>query len=270
MSYGAQEWLHLAFRWLHVVAAIYWLGQTALFAWLDTRLKLAVEEGEGKVFLVHSGGFYQVEKRAVGEVKPKRLQWFRWEAAITWLSGFALLTIVYYHGGLLRTPDSPTPLWLAITVGLGSLGVGWAVYDALCSFGILRTGPFAVVLAVVLIGATEWGLVQVLSPRAAFLHVGAVLGTIMTANVWMRILPGQRRIIQAVEAGKEPDLRLAAVAKDRSRHNTYLALPVVLIMIGNHFPVATYGNRLAWLVLVALVLVGFAARWGIERHEARA
>lgn len=263
MSYVLQEWLNLALRWTHVFAGIMWVGATYYFTWLDRRFHTTDPD---QVWMVHSGGFYVVNK--TGRPSPSHtLHWFRWEAAMTWLSGIPLLLLVYYHGGLLLDGDPAKPSFaVAAAVGIGVIVVGWIVYDLLWLSPLARSEPLAVAISYALIVALSWGLTRVMSPRAAYMHVGAVLGTLMAANVWMRIIPAQKKMVAAAQAGGEPDQRLAERAKFRSKHNTYMVIPVVLIMISNHFPVTTYGHRYNWAVLAVLTLVGWGAAHVIRKQ----
>ncbi len=271
MDPTVNELLNLAFRWIHVFVAILWIGQTAFFAWLDARMNAEAdpETGKERVWMVHSGGFYVVDKQKTPEILPRELHWFRWEAAITWLSGFLLLGMVYYMGGLLVEIDGPVSRRAAMWIGLGSLAVGWIVYDLLWTSPLARRSELAAaaISVALLVGAT-WGLSQVMTGRAAFIHAGAILGTVMTANVWMRILPAQRRMIEAARTGGVPDPALAERAKSRSRHNTFMAVPVTLLMISNHFPTTTYGHDWNWLLLGGYLLLGFFARWLMNLHNA--
>jgi uncharacterized membrane protein len=263
MNYTLQEWLNLVLRWAHVFAGIMWVGATYYFTWLDRRFHTTDPE---QVWMVHSGGFYVVTK--TNRPSPDHhLHWFRWEAALTWLTGFPLLLLVYYYGGLLTDGDPARPSFaVAATVGIAVIFVGWKVYDLLWLSPLSKSEPFAVSLSYLLLVGVAYGLTRVMTPRAAYLHVGALLGTIMAANVWERILPAQRKLVKAAMEGQEPDARLAERAKFRSKHNTYIVIPVVLIMISNHFPVTTYGHRYNWAVLAALTLVGWIAAHIIRRH----
>lgn len=270
MDFRLMEWLNLIFRWIHVFAGIMWVGQTYYFTWLDGRF--AEEEARargsnsGRVWMVHSGGFYVVEKQKGVELLPQRLHWFRWEAAITWLSGFALLTVVYYMGGaMVDDTVADIKVWTATGIGLGTLVVGWAVYDLLWASPLAKREGAAVAISFALLVAVSYGLCNVLSGRAAYMHVGALLGTIMTANVWMRILPAQRRMIAAAREGGTWGPTDSARARQRSKHNAFMAVPVTFIMVSNHFPVATYGNRYNWEILIVLILVGWGAAALIRR-----
>ncbi len=263
------EWIHLALRWFHVFAGILWVGQTFFFTWLDRQLtaeESAAKEGhQPQVWMVHSGGFYVMEKQKGVELQPRTLHWFKWEAALTWLSGMLLLGLLYHMGGLMVDPDSGVSVGKAAGIGTMAIILGWVIYDLLWVSPLGKSEPLGVAVCYALLVGLAWGLAQVMSGRAAYIHVGAVMGTIMAANVWMRILPGQRRMVAAAREGREPDLSLAARAKQRSRHNTFMVFPVVAIMVSNHFPVATYGNAYSWQVLAVLVLVGWAAAALIRR-----
>lgn len=257
MDYTLSEWLNLIARWFHVFAGIMWIGQTYLFTWLDGRLN-----AEGQVWMVHSGGFYVVERQKTPH-PSKTLHSFRWEAALTWISGMVLLVLVYYMGGvMIDVTSAPLGVGAATAVGVAVLVIGWVVYDAIWQSPLAGFERAAVALSFVLLAGVTYGLTHAISGRAAYMHVGAMLGTIMTANVWMRILPAQRRMIAAAAAGRTLDADLAARARLRTKHNTYNVVPVVFIMLSHHFPVATYGHRYNWLILSALILAGWgAARW---------
>jgi uncharacterized membrane protein len=266
------EWLNLIFRWIHVFAGIMWVGTTYYFTWLDARLT-EEERNVGnigppaQIWMVHSGGFYVVEKRKVPDLVSRTLHWFRWEAGTTWLSGMALLILVYYVGGgaLVDQDVSSISVGAAVALGVGVLIAGWVVYDLLMLSPLGRKEKAFAVIAYALIVLTTYGLTRVLSGRAAYIHVGAMLGTIMAANVWMRILPAQRKMIAAINEGKKPNDALAAQAKLRSKQNTFMAVPVVFIMISNHFPGVTYGERYNWAILSVLILLGWLAAKFIRR-----
>ena len=254
MSYEIREWLNLAVRWAHVFAAIMWIGQTYFFTWLDRRF-----HDEKQVWMVHSGGFYVVDKQKVPELLPQTLHWFKWEAALTWITGFLLFIIVYYTGGLMNG-GKEVGLSIALLIG------GWIVYDLLWISPLVRFEKAGAVLSYLVLVATIYGLTRLYDGRAAYLQTGAMLGTIMAANVWMRILPAQRQLIAATKAGQPPDMTLAERAKQRSKHNTFTVVPVVFIMLSNHFPVATYGHQYNWAILAALVLAGWGAAAVIRSH----
>lgn len=265
------EWLNIILRWTHIFAGIMWVGSTYYFTWLDGRLteeeKAAASSSEkAQVWMVHSGGFYVVEKQK--KPGPYHLHWFRWEAATTWLSGFLLLTLMAYLGGgtgLIDRDVLDISGPAAIAIGIGTLIVGWVVYDLLVQSPLGKNEMLFAVLAYILVVGAAYALTHVLSGRWAYLHMGAMFGTIMVANVWMRILPAQRRMIAATKEGNEPDQTLAARAKLRSKHNTFMAIPVVFLMMSNHYAVTTYGHDYNWIILSVLVLLGWGAAKFIRR-----
>ena len=264
MDFDSQELLHLVVRWTHVVAGVYWLGTTAYFSWLDRTFSRQPGEG-GRVWMIHSGGFYVVEKR--GPQKPEgTLHWFKWEALITWISGVLLLALVYHWGGLLVVPDGPLEIGAARVVGFGSLIAGWVVYDLLWRSPLARNAQVATAISFALLVAAAWTLCHYLAGRAAYIHVGALMGTIMMLNVWMRILPAQKKLVAAANEGRAPDLSLALLAKQRSKHNTFMAIPVLLTMISNHFPTVAYGHEWNWVLLGVFVLLGWGARALLSRN----
>jgi uncharacterized membrane protein len=265
LDFSIREWLNLAVRWFHVFAGIMWVGQTYYFTWLDgqfTRMEKAAasEEKSPQVWMVHSGGFYTVEKKKSLGVSAGQVRWFRWEALMTWLGGIVLLILVYYLGSGLVDPDvADISKTAGIAIGLGSIIAGWLIYDFAVLSPLGKSPAAFVVFALIMTAAASWGLLHTLSGRAAYIHVGAIFGTIMTANVWQRILPAQRKMIAAAAAGTPFDSALGAQAKLRSKHNTFMAVPVVFLMLSNHYPVATYGNQYAWPLLMTLVVLGWGA-----------
>ena len=266
MSPHALELLDLTFRWVHVIAGIMWIGNSLLFNWLDRNLRPSARgapELYGDIWLLHSGAFYFVEKTSLaGQPMPRPLHWFKWQAYTTWLSGAALLIVVYYLGGrALLTDPSKIALapGVAMTVGLGSIIVGWLVYDTVWTFVGRRSATAAAAVSLVALVAMVIGLTSVLSGRAAFLHVGALLATIMAANVGHTIMPSQRKLVDAVSAGRPPDPAVAAKAKTRSIHNNYLTFPVIVLMVSNHFP-GVYGHPRSWLLLLLLIAIGATVR----------
>ena len=264
MDFSIREWLNLSLRWIHVFAAIMWVGQTYYFTWLDGQFSRLEKEKSAtrlpSVWMVHSGGFYTVEKKPLLGTRAELVRWFRWEALMTWVAGMLLLVLVYYVGAGLIDPDvADISKSAGIGIGVGALAVGWLIYDLAVRSPIGRSSVSFLVFAMVATAAASWGLLHVFSGRAAFIHLGAIFGTIMTINVWARILPAQRKMIAAAAAGTKFDSALGAQAKLRSKHNTFMAVPVVFLMLSNHYPVATYRNRRNWYVLMGLVVIGWIA-----------
>jgi uncharacterized membrane protein len=263
------EWINLAGRWFHVFAGILWVGTTYYFTWLDARFTEAERAADGggedpEVWMVHSGGFYQVSKRKRPSLST--LHWFRWEAALTWLSGVVLLIFVYYlGGGMVDTDVWDVSQSTASLVGIGSLAASWLIYDLLVQSPLGRNERAFAVAAFLLVVCLIYLLTHTLSGRAAYLHLGAAFGTIMVANVWMRILPAQRRMLAAVKEGQTPDAEDAARAKLRSKHNTFMAVPVVFTMISNHYATDATTGGYNWVVLTVMVLVGWVAAKFIRR-----
>jgi len=274
------EWLNLTLRWIHVITGVAWIGTSFYFNWLNSRIAPPPPERAepgvaGELWSVHGGGFYRVVKYSVAPAHlPATLHWFKWEAYATWLSGLVLLVLVYYLGAAAYLVD-PQVARLgggtgpAIAVGLGSLAVAWLVYDTLCRS---RLGKAPLALGAVLFAlatALAWGLAQLLASRAAYIHVGAALGTIMAANVFRVIIPSQRDMVAAMAQGRAPDAALGTQAALRSLHNNYFTLPVLFIMVSSHYP-ATYGHPRNWLILAVLALVGVATRhWFNLRNQGR-
>ncbi len=262
-EFNLSEWLNLAARWIHVFAGIMWVGQTYFFTWLDGRFSESEGSPEEHVWMVHSGGFYLVGKQKSPRLMPSTLHWFRWEAAITWMSGITLLILVYYLGGLMV--DENMEETIPMIAGIGSIVLAWPVYDFLWKSRLARHEKSAVVVSYLLLVGAIFALTRLMGGRAAYMHAGALLGTLMTLNVWIRIIPAQRRMVAALERREEPDLSLGERAKQRSKHNTFMAVPVVFIMISNHFPVTSYGDSLNWAILSLLILVGWGAAKVIRR-----
>ena len=266
------EWLNLILRWVHVFAGIMWVGTTYYFTWLDARLSeeekaMANTGTPAQIWMVHSGGFYVVEKRKVPDLISRHLHWFRWEAGTTWLSGFALLVLVYYlGGGALVDPDvSEISVPAAVGLGIVLLLGGGFVYDVMMISPLGNNEKAFAVIAYLMVVGISYGLSNVFTGRAVYIHVGAMFGTIMAANVWMHILPAQKKMIASIKEGRKPDEALSAQAKLRSKQNTFMAVPVTFLMISNHFPGVTYGDRYSWTILSVLVLVGWIAAKFIRR-----
>src|SRR5687767_284127 len=259
------ELLDLAFRWVHVIAGIMWVGNSLLFNWLDRTLQPPSRPGAGRIgetWLLHSGAFYFVEKTLLdGESLPRPLHWFKWQAYTTWLSGFALLLVVYWIGGraLLVDPSvAELSPGAAVAVGVATVLGGWLLYDGIWRFLAPRSVVSATVLSLVALVGIVIAATHLLAGRAAFLHVGAMLGTIMAGNVARTIVPSQHALVAGV-AGGATDHTLAARAKMRSIHNNYLTFPVIALMLSAHFSWA-YGHRLAWLVLLLVLVIGATVR----------
>src|SRR3954451_4142942 len=276
-SYAA-DWLNLLLRWLHVIAVIAWIGSSFYFIALDNHLRPPADERDagrgvgGETWEIHGGGFYRIEKfRVAPETLPEPLHWFKWEAYTTWLSGFALLVVVYYldAGAYLvdRSVADPEP-WQAIAISVALMAAAWVVYDVLCR--ALGSRPLLLAGAVgALTALAAWGCWNLFSGRGAFIEVGAMLGTIMVANVFFVIIPAHWELVRAKQAGREPDPAANARGKLRSVHNNYLTLPVLIAMLSNHFPF-TYGRSQGWIALVALMLIGAWVRHFFNlRHAGR-
>ncbi len=268
MNATLYEALNLTLRWTHVLTAILWVGQTFLFTWLDAQFRPTSggDPDNEPVWMVHSGGFYRIEKIVRPTHLPDPLHWTRWESLLTWASGFGLLLLMYTFGGLLRAPGSSIGTPTLVAMSLGSLVAGWLIYDVLWSSPLGRREPLAAAISLLLLMGLTWSLMQALSTRAAWFHVGAMLGGLMTGNVWMRILPPQRRMVISVASGEHLDPSWSFGAKQRSRHNTFMVLPLLLIMLSNHFPTLSYAHRHAWAMLGAWVLLGWAIRVAIMRR----
>jgi uncharacterized membrane protein len=247
MDAQVSEVLNLVFRWVHVVAGVTWIGLLYFFNWINGHVAASLDA--------------DTKKLVVPQLMPRTLYWFRWGAAYTWLSGILLLGIVYYMGGAMVTPNNPAHLssGAATGVGLGLLVVAWAVYDLLWKSPLGKNEMVAGSISFVLTVGVAYGLSTVMAGRAAYIHVGAMYGTLMAGNVWMRIWPAQRKIIKATKEGTTPEAGAGPIAKLRSKHNTYMSMPLIAIMISNHFPTTTYGAQYGWQVLALIVLVGWAA-----------
>jgi uncharacterized membrane protein len=260
----ANEWLQFLARWLHVMAGIVWIGTSFYFVALDNHLR------DDESWEVHGGGFYRVQKYVPAPPRlPDVLHWFKWEAYTTWLSGFALLVVLYYFNAstFLVEPDGPLGTGWAIVVSIALLPVAWVVYDRLCRHVRNELQLAAAVLALTTLAA--WGCSALFAPRASYLQVGSMLGTIMVANVFFVIIPAHRELVHAKEEYRDPDPAPGLEAKRRSVHNNYLTLPVVFAMLSNHFPSA-YGHSYGWLVLVALMAIGAWIRHFFNlRHAGR-
>jgi uncharacterized membrane protein len=268
MAETLSEWAQFLIRWIHLIAGISWIGNSFYFMWLDSSfepLRAPREGTDGELYMVHGGHFYHVEKQKMrpGHI-PKTLHWFMWEATFTWLSGFLLLIVLYYatRGVYLIAPGMPieNPNH-AVLVSLALIFGSWFVYDFFWQSKLAEKNK-ALATAVSLLGAgiLSWGLCRVFTGRGAFLHLGAIFATLMVLNVWIRILPGQRAMLETAKAGGVPDYNSGVKAKWRSTHNSYMTLPVLFSMLSNHFPLA-YGHGANWVVLILICVLG-----GVARH----
>ncbi len=269
------HWVEFAVRWLHVVAAIAWIGSSFYFIALDLGLRRTPKPAsgaDGDEWQVHGGGFYHIEKYLVAPAAlPEHLTWFKWESYATWLSGFALLAVVYWWGADLYLIDLAVrdlPVWAAVAISAASLAVGWLAYDALCRspLGDRPTAMMLVLFAVIVVMALFY--TQVFSGRAALLHLGALTATIMTANVFLVIIPNQKIVVADLRAGRTPDPKYGRIAKLRSTHNNYLTLPVVFLMLSGHYPLA-FASDWNWLIASLVFLMGVTIRHFFNTMHAR-
>ncbi|MBT8092138.1 MAG: urate hydroxylase PuuD [Gammaproteobacteria bacterium] len=274
------DWLNLLVRWLHFIAGIAWIGSSFYFIWLDNHLEAPRNPGDevkgvgGEAWSVHGGGFYHAQKyRVAPAVLPDTLHWFKWEAYTTWLSGIFLLALVYWYGAGIYLVDrnvaelsAPAAVGIAVAFIVG----GWFVYDVLCKSALANDARVFGVILLLLASLLAWGLCQLFSGRGAYIHFGAVLGTIMVANVFFVIIPGQKQMLAAVERGATPDPAPGIRAKQRSVHNTYFTLPVLFVMISNHFAM-THSHPYNWAILIAISVSGALIRiYFVARHKGQA
>jgi uncharacterized membrane protein len=269
------DWLSFAVRWLHVVTSIAWIGSSFYFVALDLGLRQrpGMPVGAfGEEWQVHGGGFYHIQKYLVAPAEmPEHLTWFKWESYATWLSGFAMLCVVYYAGADLFLID-PNVLAMSVPTGillsLATIGVGWVVYDLLCRSPLGRsdTGLMLVLYGVLVFIA--WGLTHLFTGRAAFLHLGAITATIMSANVFMVIIPNQKIVVADLIAGRKPDPKYGKIAKQRSLHNNYLTLPVLFLMLSNHYPLA-FATQFNWVIASLVFIIGVLIRHYFNTMHAR-
>jgi uncharacterized membrane protein len=272
------DWLDLLTRWLHVIAGIVWIGSSFYFIALDNHLRPPKEDRDaeagvgGEAWEIHGGGFYNVQKyRIAPRTLPEQLHWFKWEAYATWLSGFALMIVLYYADAetyLIDRDVADLSTGVAIAISVLLLAAAWIVYDVLCR--LLGARPLILAATLLaLVTLASWGIGELFSGRAVYLQVGAMLGTMMVGNVFFVIIPAHWELVRAKQAGREPDPAANERAKLRSVHNNYLTLPVVFTMLSNHFPF-TYGRSYAWLILVALLVIGAWVRHFFNlRHAGR-
>jgi uncharacterized membrane protein len=270
------EWFSLLGRWVHMITGIAWIGASFYFVWLDNHLQAPAQASDdergvgGEIWSVHGGGFYHAQKyRVAPPVLPDTLHWFKWEAYTTWMSGVFLLALLYWYQAdiyLIDPSSMPLSKSVAVLLGIATLVVGWLAYDALCKsrFGQNETAMAGIMLLLLTIVA--WGLCQLFSGRGAYMHFGAMLGSIMVANVFFVIMPGQRDLVAAKKEGRTPDPIHGITAKQRSVHNTYFTLPVLFVMISNHYAM-TYGQAWNWLILIAISVAGALIRvYFVQRH----
>ncbi len=268
-----QEWGELVLRWAHVIAAIMWVGDSFLFMWLDSKLRKAhpARTGEliGELWMAHGGGFYEVVKRKSLESIPDELHTFKWESYATWITGFLLLILVYWAGGRAMLLDAASPTAHATAIGLSAstLFGTTALYHLLCRTPLVQRPAAMGLVGLLAVAGGGWALLQVLTPRAAFLQVGATLGTIMASNVLLTIIPAQREMMAATREGRAVDTRPGAKAKLRSTHNHYLTLPVLLTMLSNHFP-SLYGGPYAFAVLTLVCVLGVGVKIAMNQRRA--
>jgi uncharacterized membrane protein len=269
------DWVEVAVRWLHVITAIAWIGSSFYFIALDLGLhrdRNLASGADGEEWQVHGGGFYHIQKYLVAPASmPDHLVWFKWESYATWLSGFAMLVLVYYLGAELYLVD-PTvadlAVWQAVGISLASLAFGWIAYDTLCKTRFGDDNTRLMILLYVLLVVMSWGYTQVFSGRAALLHLGAFTATIMSANVFFTIMPNQRIVVADLKAGRKPDPKYGKIAKQRSTHNNYLTLPVLFLMLSNHYPLV-FASQYNWLIAALVFLMGVTIRHYFNTIHAR-
>ncbi|MCB1463727.1 MAG: urate hydroxylase PuuD [Nitratireductor sp.] len=260
------EWLNFATRWLHIVTGIAWIGSSFYFIALDLELKkrAGLPEGvQGDTWQVHGGGFYHMQKYVVAPPSmPEELTWFKWESYWTWMSGAFLLGVLYYASPELFLIDpsvADLAPWQAVAIGIAGIVVGYAVYDLLCRSPLGQNDYALFAVLFVFIVAVGWGFTQVFSGRGAFIHTGALIATIMTANVAHVIMPNQRKTVAALKAGEAPDPKWGKQAKQRSTHNNYITLPVIFMMLSNHYPLA-FATQYNWIIIALVLMMGFTIR----------
>ncbi len=268
------DWIGFAVRWLHVITAIAWIGSSFYFIALDLGLNRSIPgPADGEEWQVHGGGFYHIQKYLVApEAMPEHLTWFKWESYATWLSGAALLAIVYWVGGelyLLDPTKADLSLWQGVLISAASLTIGWLAYDYLCKSPLGDQPTVLMLILFVILVAMSWGYNQVFTGRAALLHLGAFTATIMTANVFFIIMPNQRIVVDDLKNGRTPDPKYGKIAKLRSTHNNYLTLPVVFLMLSNHYPLA-FATEYSWLIASLVFLMGVTIRHYFNTIHARA
>ena len=268
-------WVEVAARWTHVITAIAWIGSSFYFVALDLGLRQTPSLpplAHGEEWQVHGGGFYHINKYLVAPAMlPEHLTWFKWESYATWLSGFAMLVLVYYLGAemfLIDPAVADLAVWQAVVISLASLAFGWAAYDTLCRVFVKANQTVLMVALFVVLVGMSWFYTQVFSGRAALLHLGAFTATIMSANVFMVIMPNQRVVVGDLKAGRVPDEKYGKIAKQRSTHNNYLTLPVIFLMLSNHYPLV-FATEYNWIIASLVFLMGVAIRHWFNTKHAR-
>ncbi|OUD10151.1 cysteine desulfurase [Marivivens niveibacter] len=275
MIYLFLDWIEFAVRWLHVITAIAWIGSSFYFIALDLGLhrdRNLATGADGEEWQVHGGGFYHIQKYLVApDSMPSDLIWHKWQSYSTWLSGFALLFVVYYLGGDLYLVDPSKldiPVWQAAGISVASLAVGWVLYDTICKSKFGDNNTRLMLLLYVILVVMAWGYTQIFTNRAALLHLGAFTATIMSANVFFIIIPNQKIVVADLIAGRTPDAKYGKIAKQRSTHNNYLTLPVIFLMLSNHYPLA-FGTEYAWVIASLVFLMGVTIRHYFNSIHAR-
>ena len=266
MLFLFEEWTELILRWFHVIAGIAWIGSSFYFIALDLSLKQnknLPDKSHGEAWQVHGGGFYHLVKYLVAPSKmPSELTWFKWEAYATWVSGFALLALIYYAGAELYMIDIvkyDLEKYEAVIISLLGIVFGWVIYDLVCRLS-LKTNVYVLISSIfILITVMSWAYSEIFSYRGAFMQIGTVLGTIMVANVLMIIIPGQKKVVASLLANETPNPIYGAIAKQRSLHNNYLTLPVIFIMISNHYPLI-YATKYSWMIVSIILIIGALIR----------
>ena len=266
MIFLLEEWTELILRWFHVIAGIAWIGSSFYFIALDLSLKQnknLPDKSHGEAWQVHGGGFYHLVKYLVAPSKmPSELTWFKWEAYATWVSGFALLALIYYAGAELYMIDIvkyDLEKYEAVIISLLGVVFGWVIYDFVCRLS-LKTNVYVLISSIfILITVMSWAYSEIFSYRGAFMQIGTVLGTIMVANVLMIIIPGQKKVVASLLANETPNPIHGAIAKQRSLHNNYLTLPVIFIMISNHYPLI-YATKYSWMIISIILIIGALIR----------
>ncbi|MDO8882250.1 MAG: urate hydroxylase PuuD [Pseudotabrizicola sp.] len=269
------EWVEIGVRWLHVITAIAWIGSSFYFVALDLGLRKTPSLpplAHGEEWQVHGGGFYHIQKYLVApEMMPEHLTWFKWESYATWLSGFAMLVLVYYLGAEMFLIDPQVmdlAVWQAVAISLASLAFGWLAYNTLCRVFVNADQTVLMVALFVVLVGMSWFYTQVFSGRAALLHLGAFTATIMSANVFMIIMPNQRIVVADLKAGRTPDAKYGKIAKQRSTHNNYLTLPVIFLMLSNHYPLI-FATQYNWIIASLVFLMGVTIRHWFNSQHAR-